>query len=262
MKSSTYTNNLVTSNVRASSLKHTFDIKKSLTNISLVSLLVVSSPVYAAPVTFAYSGNITSVVDSDHPAGNLPPYLISDYVSPGDRFYFEYTFDSNAIGSCACLDRYNFVDSISDILFQTANLSISLSNGTLEVDNNRNSKDQYILRSDFRQSGTGVVNGAALSGDFRAAFDFVDTTASAFDSRNLPLTQPDPSDFGSNSFQVWASFPGGINWIISSDNLQISSVQNVPVPAAGWLFLSGLAGIFSITTNNHLRLKKHMSRAA
>jgi len=111
--------------------------------------------------------------------------------------------------------------------------------GSIVITNNDVNPDRYYVSSPM----AGPAIGGISDPDFVMIFN--DNTHAIFTRDALPTVQPDPSDFPLGNqmrldFYDFSVFPESFGTITSNN------VQVVPIPAAAWLFGSGLFGVFGI----------------
>jgi len=198
----------------------------------------------AALVTYAYEGTADTVSTS----GSGVDSTAFDALL-GQTMRIVYTFDPST-PDLQPLDTLGTYEAVS-VRITIGELSYSASLGsTIIVSDNYLLKDQYGVTS-HRSSGslTGPdVGGLAVNS---MGLGLVDYTQTVYNSDVLPLTQPIPDDFPSlNNIVVsfWDSQTQSIGDIAARGDVTIAAV--VPIPAAIWLFGSGLLGLVGMARRN------------
>ncbi len=203
-----------------------------------MSLGLGSGIAQAATITFAYEG----IIDFAAGGAAFDAFL-------GETLRIEYTFDDTAMGNVDLnasssaggytLSTYTAtVGSNSYNGVGSSSSDISVTDDTFS--NGSSFFDRYLVTPD----GVGPV-GPAIGGlAFRGArIEFLDSTMTAITGDGLPLIQPDPSAFDALllriSFDDNDDFEGRLS-------ASIVTVSAVPVPAAAWLFGSGLLAMLGL----------------
>ncbi|NKB19272.1 MAG: PEP-CTERM sorting domain-containing protein [Alphaproteobacteria bacterium] len=181
------------------------------------AITLATTAAQAAPITFAYEGIVNSGVGG--PA-------FSAFI--GQTATLEYTFDDAApdLSPGAASGQYALTSTSVTI----GGSVWTVAGGNLFID------DGAMDRNRFNNSGaTGPsVGGFGPLGIF---LDMDDATGTALSSDALPLTQPDPADFGLTQF--------GVGFGLGSINVQTFTIADTAVPEPGALivFGFGLAGL-------------------
>lgn len=205
----------------------------------LLSLGVSGMPATAAPVTFQFSGQLTSVIGGGLTAAGF---------SAGQSFVGSYTFESTSskVPSTPGIGIYQALTSLTATVGSyTVTLVPGMLNGSITIYNNYVSslygtRDLYSVGA---QVSGGVVNGLS---PFGFGLDFIDPSHTAFDSEALPSSPPNLSSFASKTAGFY--FQGG-----SSLQGEIHSLSAVPVPAAVLLFGTGLTALIGLGTGSWRR---------
>ena len=223
-------------------------IRNVLCSVALLPALLVIESADAAIVNWTYSGTITTVE-----AG------FTDLYAAGDSFSGQFTYDTT---SPAISTGITPAPSDNNASYDAALLSGSITIGdySLVFDNATSS---FIVLNDFVDETTQQLFGDALAlsstlpqtdplATSSLTVGFVDSSGSIFDSAVLPDGSIDTSLFQQMSLLVITSptcditvcdfaFTTPVEGVINT-----VSVSAVPLPAATWLFISGLVGFLSI----------------
>jgi len=181
----------------------------------------------AVPVTFEFSGTVTSLLGSS----------VGGPVALNDTFTGSYTFESTTVGtgSCAGTGNCQYNDAISSLNFTVGsytNTGVTSGTNYIFVNNDDSGYDLYQVIQGF--SGPSI-NGAQAQTFNLTLFDSLMTMLSG---TSLPTTPP--------------TFPGSHEFIITfynglggpGDNVgqiygNLTSLAPVPVPSTVWLFGGG-----------------------
>jgi len=234
---------------------------------TLLFLCVVSATtsIQAAPVTYNFSGVITNYTFNT--AFTSDPFGSS--IGPGTMFTGSYTYDPNEqLGSTvsSTSTTYRFFTSSSSMNVQIASLDLTNgdNNSRIVITNDFSGSDSYLAQSVSTGAGVGAEVGSipeSIIGDSLLSFGTIllsDSTGAVFTNMDLPETLPsldmfdNPSFFwGLESSMIDCPDPDFCNEIITEiytfeGTLSSLSVSSVPVPAAVWLFGSGLIGLIGV----------------
>ena len=198
-----------------------------------MALILSLSNVHASLVTYQLEGELT-LVDSE----------LSSEFSVGDTFRMAYTFDTNIPaeerqGSGAL----EYSDVISAMSFSSGKYTASGTRGTVFVGFNEPDTYQAFfipLSGDIREGFSPFVMLLDMSLD--ESFDIEDFGSFLPEDTNFFT----PEQFGQFTlvFEDNSASLRPSSFIITGD---ISSVTVVPIPAAVWLFGTGLMGIIGFT---------------
>ena len=207
--------------------------------ILLAMLLLSAGNALAATITYNFSGIIHTVRDPQH-------FLNDSVVANATPFSVKVVFDGSAIDFnpfesiaqySSIGDPYGYLASVGGINYFTDDFQISVSNNNPNIDG-YNFCGQCRLFADqpFPDEVDHIGSLIHLS-----TFDLTTLT-----DTELP-TFIDPSDYErANSFSIngWPEigYSGSATPIFSIEG-EVLSVTTVPLPAAAWLFGSGLIGI-------------------
>jgi hypothetical protein len=199
---------------------------------SLTVLVLSISHVHASLVTYQFEGELIRV-DSE----------LSSEFSVGDTFKMAYTFDTSIPAERQGSDVLEYSDVISAMSFASGKYTASGTRGSVFVG--------------FNEPDTYQAFFIPLSGDTRGGFSplvmLLDMSLEeSFDIEDFGNFLPEdanfftPEQFGQFTL-VFEENTGSIrpaDFIITGD---ISSVTVVPIPAAVWLFCTGLMGLIGFT---------------
>jgi hypothetical protein len=165
---------------------------KTRPTVICVALLVVafSSPSWAVPITFEFTGQVTSIVDADS--------VLAGEVAVGHTFTGSYTFESTLPDSYPYPDpngSRGYYASPSSVMHVNIG-AFDLWSGTQNLIQvvNESSIDALILSSTaFRSSGLDVEG---------MVVKVHDSSGVVFDDDSLPATLPPFSAFSWSSFQI------------------------------------------------------------
>ncbi len=201
---------------------------------SLTVLVLSISHVHASLVTYQIEGELT-LVDSE----------LSSEFSVGDTFRVAYTFDSSIPAERQGSDALDYSEVISAMSFTSGKYTASGTRGSVFVEfkAGRNSSYHAFAFSIF---------GRAL-GEFSPLIMFFDLTLEeSVGIEDFENFLPEDTIFFTpeQSGQFTLVFEENTGSIRPSDHIitgDISSVTVVPIPAAVWLFCTGLMGLIGFT---------------
>ncbi len=195
---------------------------------SVFSFVTTSS--HATLITFGFAGTVSSISDVTNALGGS--------VDVGTVFSGQYNFESTTVGTCSpiCTSYFPAVTSATVTIggnkFDRSGLNstITVADGAMFT-----SSSGIVIQADIYQ----VV--IPLFTEFAFSITLVDSTNTAFNDMTLPLVPPDIAKFDPmpNQFEIYEQVPSGTIGIAGI----ITSIYSVPVPAAVWLFGSGLLGL-------------------
>ncbi len=208
----------------------------------LLSLGVLGTPATAAPVTFQFAGQLTSVIGGGLTAAGF---------SAGQSFVGSYTFESSSSDrfSSANLGDYRALTNLTATIGSyTVTLVPGIQQSAIAIWNNYESypngpRDMYSVG--------GEVTGAAVNGvsPFSFGIDLTDPSHTAFDSDALPSSPPNLSSFATKRASFY--FPGALG--NSFLHGEIHSLTAVPIPAAVLLFGTGLTALIGLGAGSRRR---------
>lgn len=198
---------------------------------SVFSFITTSS--HATLITFGFAGTVSSISDVTNALGGS--------VDVGTVFSGQYNFESTTVGTCSpiCTSYFPAVTSATVTIggnkFDRSGLNstITVADGAMFT-----SSSGIVIQADIYQ----VV--IPLFTEFAFSITLVDSTNTAFNDMTLPLVPPDIAKFDPmpNQFEIYEQVPSGTIGIAGI----ITSIYSVPVPAAVWLFGSGLLGLVCV----------------
>jgi len=193
-------------------------------------LAMVSTSASAAPITVNWTGTVTATG-------------VAGSVDIGDTISGYYTYDD---GTTVTTSVYNpAADSNTFVTNHDSYFSVNGFSGYTTGNNIAVFNDFSVSTGDqFDTRGYGAPYFGDTIGGFSVTQIFVrfnDSTATALDTSALPSFL-DPADFDNN---LKSRIDGpGIQFQI--DDFSFSEASTVPVPAAAWLFGSGLLGLIGV----------------
>lgn len=193
-------------------------LERQLLILVFVGIVFGVQSAYAVPITFYFTGTITSIRDS------IPPYLNSSIV-PGGDFSGSYTFESSTPDDYPNdpWGRYTFPASPSLLMIlHIGDYTLVAPLNYIDVDNGTGTKDKYHVAS------------GPLTFSDTAPHMYIDCsslTQNVFDSDTLPTVPPDISLFDSHEFGLTA-----YEWAVYG---QITSIT--PEPRSLAFLLIGLS---------------------
>ena len=189
--------------------------------------LFIGGAASAATVTLTYSGTVTAI---DKPGQSISVWSI------GDRVSTTVAYDTNAIPrqSSASLSGFDFLFASMRNISQDLDYSVS--------------PVGMVIRNSLRD--TFLFGGTTDDGEAGYTLTGVDNTGNLYNSTMLSVLTPvnlQPGALSSLSLNVLtgsnSSICGNCEFFADLDQLSISTVQAVPVPAALPLMVLGLAGL-------------------
>jgi len=218
----------------------------------------------AAPIRFDFEGYVTKGESSSTHANSdgEPRLLLPGTPAYGSTISGYYIVDPTATDRAAETNRGNYLNAVIEfqVDFGGLNYTVDFYQGgftDIRVEDNISGRDQYLVW--IRESnlpGTGIV-GPSVSGydpiDFQLSlFDWESTTPDLINGDALPLHAPDLS-LVDNPFYPTDPYLGRYGLLFMGYELageprqariygEITSLNStvLPLPAAAWLFLSGL----------------------
>ena len=200
---------------------------------SVFSFITTAS--HATLITFGFTGTVSSISDVTNALGGS--------VDVGTVFSGQYNFESTTAGTCTpniiCTSYFPAVTSATVTIggnkFDRSgmNSTIVVADGAMIA-----SSSGSVVQADIYQ----VV--IPLFTEFAFSITLVDSSNTAFNDMTLPLVPPDIAKFDPmpNQFEIHEQVPSGTIGIAGI----ITSIYSVPVPAAVWLFGSGLLGLVCV----------------
>lgn len=202
---------------------------------------VLAWPADAAPVTFRFTGEITSVTTTLSSARGF---------NPGQTFFGTYTFETTTADAIPSSDRgaYRGITAFSVNMAGQAIVPlqppVGLSDGIFILNNEGAVRDRYSLLS----SGSGPE----IAGwQFRQMnIDLLDSSQSVFSNDTLPTTPPSlssfaqrPTSFTFSNRDALGNFRG-----FGSVDGKLTSLSLVPIPPTLLLFGSGVMVLAALHT--------------
>lgn len=224
-------------------------IRNILCSVTLLPALLVMQSADAAIVNWTYSGTITTVE-----AG------FTDLYAVGDSFSGQFTYDSTSAGTSNGITPAPG-DTLTSYDGAVLSGSITIGDYSLVFDN---ASSSLLVINDFVDDtqqflGDGLNFSSLLpqSGPLATDFlniSFMDSQGSVFDSAALPDGSLDTSLFDQMSLLVSSTTNANCDVLVCDIAFSIPvegvidsvSVSAVPLPAAAWLFISGLLGFVSV----------------
>ena len=207
--------------------------------IGITTIMGITTPSWAIPLTFSYEGNVTSIT------GKAKHRDTFNAVT-GERFLLTYHFESTTPDILPASPTAGlFTGAITDYSVTLGLTTYSGSTGTIVVDNQGFAFGTYTIFDTFSISGPQLHGFEPTS--VLALFD--DFSHTVFSDDSLPLTQPDPQDFDQSFLQLELRQPisQDLVTITASNNLQINAAGNggpvVPEPSTLLLFGSGIVAL-------------------
>ncbi|MEE9338618.1 MAG: VPLPA-CTERM sorting domain-containing protein [Methylococcaceae bacterium] len=212
---------------------HFLDTESSRISIFLKSLIlfVVSLSVVHASTVFQFEGKLTNV---DAP--------LLETFSIGDAFSGSYTFDPVTSNS-STPNHTSFNRAISEITFTSSAFNVTGKDGDITIGSNSQRGPFYAVNVAGSTSRDTIddlsLNSWHIEWEPDNPFIF---------PQNTPPTDPSFNPLNDNSFFSLVFFNSAA---IDQDGIplhvgisgKLSSVTSVPIPAAVWLFASGLLGL-------------------
>jgi hypothetical protein len=203
-------------------------MRKPLARLGVgIVVALMAGAAQAVPITFAFSGEVTSIIDNSHVLGND--------VAVGDIFDGTYTFDSTLTDSYAdpSVGLYFSNDAVMQVSIGVFDL-IRDSSGLIRVENGPpgSSSDSLSLSSsNFTSSGLRVSGMVAV---------FRDSSATMFADDSLPLHSPSMSTISAAGFQIEGhrEFNDPIGFAINGVIHELT-----PEPGALFLITAGVLGL-------------------
>jgi hypothetical protein len=157
--------------------------------VSVLVTLVAVGAVQAVPVTFAFSGQVTSIVDNSH--------VLAGDVLISDTFTGTYTYESTLsdLSSSPVVGEYRSANSVMHVLVGAFNLWSGTDNSVwVENGSPGSSSDSLDFgSSNFDSAGLQVTGMRVILYDFSAGMLLDDS---------LPLAPPPMSSIGLSRFQI------------------------------------------------------------
>jgi hypothetical protein len=212
-------------------------------------------PANASPITFAFTGQVTQIVD---PGGILPGAGFVPAIA--DQINGTYTFDSDAPGSPLGAGVNNFTAfnspfgmsfDIAGTIFAADPFGFIAINVFDNADLGSGEQDRYVVfTSPLDLPGLDVLQ-AIIEGATATNLDTITSTG-------LPLTPPDFSRFDlTNEFVVSFLSAGSLAFVVG----RIESVEATQVPEPGTAALVGITGCLCLF-RRHLKGWRHLRSRA
>jgi len=196
----------------------------------------------AAPVTFQFAGQLTSVIGSGLTAAGF---------SAGQSLLGSFSFEpsSSDLSPSANLGDYRALTNLTATVGSyTVTLVPGIQHSAITIWNNYES---YPFGPIDQYSVGGEVTGTTVSGmsPFSFGLALTDPSHTVFDSDALPSSPPNLSSFATKRASFY--FPGALG--NSFLHGEIHSLTAVPVPAAVLLFGTGLTTLIGLRAGNWRR---------
>ena len=198
---------------------------------SVFSFITTSS--HATSITFGFAGTVSSISGVTNALGGS--------VDVGTVFSGQYNFESTTAGTSSSIGTNYF----------SAVTSATVTIGGNKFDRSGVNSTITVADGAMVASSSGIVVQAdiykvviPLFSQFAFSITLFDSTNTAFNDMTLPLVPPDIAKFDPmpNQFEIHEQLPSGTIGIAGI----ITSIYSVPVPAAVWLFGSGLLGLVCV----------------
>ena len=198
---------------------------------SVFSFITTAS--HATLITFGFTGTVSSIRDVTNALGGS--------VDVGTVFSGQYNFESTTAGTSSPIGT-NYFPAVTSATVTIGGNKFDRSgpNSTITVADGAmfTSSSGSVVQADIYQ----VV--IPLFTEFAFSITLVDSSNTAFNDMTLPLVPPDIAKFDPmpHQFEIHEQVPSGTIYIAGI----ITSIYSVPVPAAVWLFGSGLLGLVCV----------------
>lgn len=205
---------------------------------SVFSFITTAS--HATLITFGFTGTVSSIRDVTNALGGS--------VDVGTVFSGQYNFESTTAGTSSPIGT-NYFPAVTSATVTIGGNKFDRSgpNSTITVADGAmfTSSSGSVVQADIYQ----VV--IPLFTEFAFSITLVDSSNTAFNDMTLPLVPPDIAKFDPQNnmllgmpqqFEIHEQVPSGT---IGIEGI-ITSIYSVPVPAAVWLFGSGLLGLVCV----------------
>lgn len=173
----------------------------------------------------------------------------------GDSFSGVYTFNSGTADSDPSIINGSYRGAVTGLSLNVGSAHFDAGNGDITiVDNGFGLNiDGYFLSA---LSLSGFETGGFAADQFRFNLYLSDGNGAALDNDKLPQSAPDLSAYLnghalSEAVVELSLVDGGVQ--TSFVTAQITSISSVPVPAAAWLFGSGLIGLLGVANQKSWR---------
>lgn len=207
-------------------------MKKMITFLFFAAAVLVSVASYAELVTYNGKGYISNIrEDGDG--------LVDDKIKLNDTYTFSFTVEKDANPH---VDYPYLYKSIVAMNFEINGYSLSLPDSGWSGFDNGVDFDEIYLRASGEQASL-IDTGNSIKSSFAVNFIFRDDTGLALDSSQWPSQELDKISFSSMMMQIF-SHDMTNNKTIRMDGV-MTSITQVPLPAAFYLFGSSLLGLFA-----------------